>query len=591
MGRADRQRRYTMGYVVLMAVLGSLVFIAPRFDSLAWAGVGACGTAGVVLGIFLVRPQRPGAWWALAAALVATTLGNVFYGLATPPRLGPVALADISYLLMFPIIATALIGLTRATAVLEDRSSLIDLLALTCSALLSAWVFIVSPRLASDGVSATDWSVRAVYSLGDILVLVVTVRLVTAARRNAAAILLAVGAFGMLAEDVAYGVAESHGGLAPGGPADLGYVLLFTTWGAAALQPSMARLTAPAEGPPRQLREPMRGLGMAALLISAAFMPLALGYETITGDIRDGAVIAVAFGLTLALLVVRLSDAVGRHAAALRRERALRQAGMALVGAADSGAVATAVRAAIRTLLPAGAKHDIVVDFSLTDLLPLGEVSLARVVPVTQLPPHWSNRLAGFGHAIVCPLDAGVLYIGGDRRDLLATLDAVSILAGQAALALTRISLTEATSRRDSDGYLRAVTEHSNDVVLVLDDDQRIRYTSPSVADVLGIWPTPLATLHEIIAPADREQVVRTLKRARTGESDTTRDSWSLRRPDGTRVFVEAVFRDLRDDRLVRGMVVTLHDITDQRRAEHELLRRTPSGTPTTQNHTPGKLY
>jgi PAS domain S-box-containing protein len=238
------------------------------------------------------------------------------------------------------------------------------------------------------------------------------------------------------------------------------------------------------------------------------------------------------------------------------------------------------VRTAVRELLPADTPHIIIVDSSLTDLLPLNELSAPRVVPLHLTPPLWHARLGDFGYVLVCPLDAAVLYLAAERRDLRVVQDAVTVLAGQAALALARIALTEAVSRRDSDDYLQAVAEQTNDVVLVLDDDERIRYTSPSVTDLLGIWPTPFATLREIVNPDDRDQVDATLGVALTGGRDGTRDTWSLRRPDGTRVLVEVRFRDLRDDRLVRGMVITMRDVTEQRRHELELLRRHWEDTP-----------
>ncbi|MER7007061.1 PAS domain S-box protein [Dactylosporangium sp. NPDC000555] len=571
--------RVLVGYAALMTALAALLFARPDLDSVAWAGIGLCAAGAIVAGIARVRPQRPGPWWALAGALLAMTVGDFAYGLVSSSG-GAATAAELAYLAMLPIVTVALIGLTRESAFLDDRSRLLDLLALGTAALLASWVFIASPRMAGGVMTAAGWSVQAAFTLGDVIVLVVTVRLVTAAPRNAAAVLLAIGAAGMLVGDVAYGIAEAHGGLEPGGPADLAYVVLYAAWGAAALLPSMARLTAPPPGPVGAARGPVQGLGMAPLLACVAFAPLLLLVQAMTGGVHDGPVIAVASGITLALLVVRLSDAVGKHAGALRRERALRQAGTVLVGAADAGQVAAAVQAAVRTLLPEGAKHDIVVDFSLTDLLPLGELSAPRVRPVADIPPLWGARLAGYGHVLICPLDAGVLYVAGARRDLLTALDAVSVVAGQAALALARIGLTEAASRRDSDEYLRAVTEHGSDVVLVLDDDQRIRYTSPSVADVLGIWPTPFATLREIVAPQDRDQVLRTVQRALSGDRDGTRDRWSLRRPDGARVLVDVIFRDLRDDRLVRGMVVTLRDVTEQRRAAHEVVRRAFNDTP-----------
>ncbi|MEV6925279.1 PAS domain S-box protein [Dactylosporangium sp. NPDC051485] len=566
-----------------MAALATVLFVRPGLDSVAWAGIGLASAGAIVAGIVRYRPRRSSPWWALSAALVAMMLGDFAYGLVAPSDADPPALAQLSYLAMFPIVAIALIGLTRETAFLDDRSRLIDLLALGTAGLLAGWVFIASPRLAGGGMTAADWSVQAAFTLGDVILLVVTTRLVTATPRNVSAVLLAVGAAGMLAGDVAYGIGRPDGGLQPGGPADAAYVLLYAAWGAAALLPSMARLTAP----PRQpvaVREPVHGLGMALLLACVAFAPLLLLVQALTGGVHDGPMIAIASAITLALLVVRLSDAIAKHAGALRRERALRQTGTVLAGAADAGQVADAVRAAVRTLLPGDAPHDIVVDFSLTDLLPLGELSAPRVQPVADIPPLWAERLAGHGDVLVCPLDAGVLYVAAGRRELVTALDAVSVVAGQAALALARIGLTEAAGRRDSDEYLRAVTEHAGDVVLVLDDDQRIRYTSPTVAEVLGIWPAPFATLREIVAPQDRDQVRRTVERARTEDRDGTRDTWSLRRPDGTRVLVEVIFRDLRDDRLVRGMVVTLRDVTERRRAEHEMLRRAFNDTPAAQN-------
>nr|BFE57198.1 hypothetical protein GCM10020063_017240 [Dactylosporangium thailandense] len=576
-----RGRRLLVGYAVLVAALAIVLFVRPGLAPVVWAAIGLASAGAIVTGIARHRPQRPAPWWALSAALIAMTVGDVLYGLAPDD---PPALADVAYLTMFPVGAVALIGLTRASTVLDDRTRLIDLLALGTAALLAAWVFIASPRL-DGGLSPADWSTEAAFTLGDVIVLVVTVRLVTAAPRSPSAILLAAGAAAMLTGDVWYGVGHAaHDVMRPGGPADLAYVVSYAAWGAAALLSAMTRLTAPPAGAVRAAREPVGGLGLILLLVCVAFAPLVLMVQALTGGVHDGPMIAIASGITLVLLVVRLSDAVGKHASALRRERALRQTGTVLVGAHDAGQVAAAVKSAVATLLPAEAPHAIVVDFSLTDLLPLGELSTPRIQPIADIPPLWSAKLSEWDHVLVCPLDAGVLYVAGRRRDLLTAIDAVSVVAGQAALALARIGLTDAASRRDSDEYLRAVTEHGGDVVLVLDDDQRIRYTSPSVTEVLGIWPTPFATLREIVAPEDREQVERTVARARDEDRDGTRDEWSLRRPDGRRILLEVIFRDLRDDRLVRGMVVTLHDVTQDRRAEHELLRRAFTDTPAAQN-------
>ncbi|MGK5685001.1 PAS domain-containing protein [Actinoplanes sp. URMC 104] len=170
---------------------------------------------------------------------------------------------------------------------------------------------------------------------------------------------------------------------------------------------------------------------------------------------------------------------------------------------------------------------------------------------------------------LVCPLwleplavarpSGGALIVTGHRDALTAAHDALEVLAGQAALALDRISLVEAVGRRDSDLYLRAVISNTADLMLVLDDDQRIRYASPALQELLGDDNlSPLATLEDLVHPDDRSQVRRAFA---TGGDGTM--FCALRRPDHSQALVEATYRDLREDRLVRGFVITMRNVTD----------------------------
>ncbi|MCM4080575.1 PAS domain-containing protein [Paractinoplanes hotanensis] len=170
---------------------------------------------------------------------------------------------------------------------------------------------------------------------------------------------------------------------------------------------------------------------------------------------------------------------------------------------------------------------------------------------------------------LVCPLwleplavarpSGGALILTGRRDALTAAHDALEVLAGQAALALDRISLVEAVGRRDSDLYLRAVISNTADLMLVLDEDQRIRYASPALHEVLGDEKiSPLATLEDLVHPDDRGQI----RRAFAAGGDGTMFC-ALRRPDHSQVLVEATYRDLREDRLVQGFVVTMQNVSD----------------------------
>src|ERR1043165_3729955 len=187
MGR--RQILIMAVFGALMAALGSVVFVAPELDSVAWAGIGLSGAGAIVFGIRRIQPQRPGPWWALAAALVAMMAGDFLFGLMADAGAEPPPLAVLCYLAMFPLVATALIGLTRTSSTLDGRAGLLDLLAISSAPLLAAWVVIASPRLGTGEMTGTDWSIQAAYTLGDVIVLVVTVRLVRAAPRNPSAIL------------------------------------------------------------------------------------------------------------------------------------------------------------------------------------------------------------------------------------------------------------------------------------------------------------------------------------------------------------------------------------------------------------------
>jgi PAS domain S-box-containing protein len=182
----------------------------------------------------------------------------------------------------------------------------------------------------------------------------------------------------------------------------------------------------------------------------------------------------------------------------------------------------------------------------------------------------WASPPAGPGldDTLVCPLwleplavarpSGGALVLTGSREMLTAARDTLEVLAGQAALALDRISLVEAVGRRDSDLYLRAVIRNTPDAMLVIDSDQRIRYASPALRAMLGLEELPpLATLHDLVHPNDRSQVRQALETEGDGVVFC-----ALQRPDESQVLVEATYRDLREDRLVQGFVVTMRNVT-----------------------------
>ena len=511
-------------------------------------GAGSCLT--IIVGVRRHRPSRIGPWLLLAGSIAAIAVGDVFYALDL------MGVAEAFYLSMFVLVAAALLQFTRGGSLIVDRARLIDLLAFACSSLLVVWVFLIAGSGQFGKISAAD-------VIGDLVLLGVAVRLVFAAGRNVSAVLLLTGSVGMLASDTIYP-------LAPGPLTEAGYIVLYVTWGVAALHPSMARLTMPMS--PRAA--PWRGRWAALLGASVATPPAVLLVEALSGPVRDGVAIAVVGAITLLMAITRLGDSITRNSQAATRERALRTASGALVAAADPPAVKKAVGAAVEQLMPSGSVRRVL--FA-TDDRELAEAGLPDASPGPSPRSWWADE-SGDDHTLVCPLwlepmsvarpSGGALVITG-RRDVLAiTRDALEVLAGQAALALDRITLVEAVGRRDSDQYLRTVIGNTADLMLVIDDDQRIRYASPAVHDLLGDDElSPLATLSDLVHPDDRGQVRRAFQSNGDGKLFC-----SLRRADESQVLIEATYRDLREDRLVQGYVVTMRNVTDA----HDPVERAP---------------
>ncbi|GAA2853764.1 hypothetical protein Acy02nite_50080 [Actinoplanes cyaneus] len=507
--------------------------------ALEWFVLGVGSAAAILYGVHRHRPARNAPWLLLAAAVVASAGGDVLTALNRP------RVADVCFYAMFVLVGCTLLQFTRVGAILVDRTRLIDLLAFACSAMLVIRVFVIGD---AGGIG----DVSGAYVMGALLLLAVVTRLLGAAGRNLSAVLLVAGAVGVLVSDIVQP-------LWPGRLSESGFVLLYLAWGTAALHPSMVRLTEPAAPRPA----PWLARWATLLGISVATPPIVLLIEAIDGTVRDGVVIAVAGAITLLLTVTRLTDAVNLNGQALMRERGLRQASAALVAAADTRAVDEAVRAAIAQLMPPDTVRSAVVA---TDDHQLASAAVPGPGAGLAHRSWWAGEAGHDDATLVCPLwleplavarpSGGALILVGRRETLTASRDTLEVLAGQAALALDRISLMEAVGRRDSDLYLRTVIRNSADMMLVIDEDQRIRYASRSLRELLGVDDLPpLATLDDLVHPDDRNQ----LRQAFRGSGDGV-VSCSLVRAGGGQVLVEATYRDLREDRLVQGFVVTMRD-------------------------------
>ena len=570
--------RKVIGWYWLGTAAVAVAYLAlPTWHVLTWGLIGASTVAAVLFGTVRNRPRRALLWGFVAAGLFAYIAGDTTYNVLAmlhhQPNPYP-SVADAVYLAVYPLLGAGLFGLAKSGAHHRDRVDLLDAVSLTASVTLLAWIFLIHPYLVNSDLQVIQKAVSCAYPIGDILLLAAIARLVTVAANTRAVLLLAAGTVFLFATDAVYSLMQLAGTWRIGTPLDLGWAISYAAFGAAAIHPSMTQLTEP-----RLLRPAQTGGARLRLLVSSSLIPPAvLLFEAVRGQVHDGVVIALFSALAFALVSWRLAGVIDTHRRVIARERALREAGAALVAATEAEEVERVVRASVANLLPAG------VDYRLL-LLPQTPAAVsgtgASLRYTRSLDPEVSARLRDFDVVLCCPLrledrpsgrpEIGVLVLAAAEIALVGLEGAIDVLAAQAALATERIGLSNEIYRRRSEEYFRTLVLNAADVILILDDDDVVRYASPSAVTLFGTEDLARRGLVDLVCPTGVDAVRASLAALRRGATDPEVSDWSVRRGAGELAQVEVSYQDLRSDPTVAGIVATLRDVTDRRRLEREL--------------------
>ncbi|MES5820137.1 aminotransferase class I/II-fold pyridoxal phosphate-dependent enzyme [Streptomyces sp. RG80] len=572
-------------HVCTVAVATAVYMTVPSTRTPLWAVIGLAGVGAVLVGSHLHRPAHRWPWLVLAAGLLTFIAGDTYYNVmeeyfhASNPFPSP---ADALYLTTYPLFAIGLSGLVRYRWDGHDLPSLLDALIFTAGLGLPVWVYLVQPLSALEGMTWQQRAISIAYPLGDVLVLALLARMLTASTvdgHNRSVRLLVVGTVTLLGFDIAYGIMQLNDTWQAGTLLDTGWIVFYTAWGLAALHPSMVELTAAVPRQETLLPRPRR---LVMLTVATLIAPGILLYEGVTGVAHHAAVIAAFSGVLFLLVILRLTGMVVAHRKATARELALRRAGASLVSAVRQQEVARSCEAAVDTLLGPAVRHrtlllaaDRAADLNLA---PGG----SRMLPTYVLSPDVVGGLDGLRTVLACPMTPpdrpaaqvpGVLVVAGPPESLSETRGSLEILAAHAGLAMERVVLRQEVIRRESEAYFRTLVRNTSDVILIVEDDNTIRYASPSASSVFGTADLVGAALPELVDARDRNRAARELTAIRENGPRATHDHWWVRHRSG-RVEVEVRCSDFRDERTVAGLVVTLRDVTEQRRLEHELTQR-----------------
>ena len=132
-----------------------------------------------------------------------------------------------------------------------------------------------------------------------------------------------------------------------------------------------------------------------------------------------------------------------------------------------------------------------------------------------------------------------------------------------------RVGSEPASRRHLSAGLLLDVS----DVVLLLGEDGRICYQSPSAAGAWGYAPEVVAAkgIFELVEEPDRQRVRALFARALATAGETVTTNVGLLHADGTPRDFNLRLTNRLDHPDLRGVVATLRDISERRAFEHEL--------------------
>lgn len=303
-----------------MGVLAIAYFATPPdalISTILWGALGVGSAAAIVVGAQVNNPPRRAPWLLLAAGVFLQAVGDCAAQLVS---LGGGGLAErvpipihALYVGMFVCVFLGLLQLARTGEGDRDRAGLLDAVTVTIGAGLLCWVFLVEPAV-KPGIAPADALLVAGYPIGQLVLVSLIVWLLLGMRPSPSLALLVTGALVLAAGIVHYLLVLLHGDWQTGTPSDLAWITFDVAWGAAALHPSMARLTQARADHPVHLT-PAR---LVLLAVCSLIPSLVLVGMAVNGDLQAPLVVGLTGTAMVLLVLARLGGALRRQSQLLR---------------------------------------------------------------------------------------------------------------------------------------------------------------------------------------------------------------------------------------------------------------------------------
>ena len=231
--------------------LGALYFVLPIFGvtDVAVTGIylviSAATPVAILYGLRRHRPAGRTGWLLLAGGQAVIAVAEIFSAAAEYFGAGfqEPSPSDVLYLGAYPILFAALLTFVRRRTPQWDTASAVDAAVIAIGAALASWVFVVQPLTSGVGESTGAKVVQSGYPILDLLLLIVTVRMVLGAGvRTVSFMLLVASIVLLLAADTGYAVLSLLQVDQFVSPLDVLWMGSYALLGTAALHPSMHRV-------------------------------------------------------------------------------------------------------------------------------------------------------------------------------------------------------------------------------------------------------------------------------------------------------------------------------------------------------------
>ncbi|OLB65621.1 MAG: hypothetical protein AUI10_05995 [Actinobacteria bacterium 13_2_20CM_2_72_6] len=285
--------------------------------------ISASVVAALVVGIRRHRPRPRLPWVLFTAGQAFYTAGDVAWNLVNA-RYGSVptpSAIDGLYMAFYPLVAVGLWILVRRRSRDLRRSGMVIDALVTASAVGMVTWLLIRPSMVDSTASVAATLVNLFYPLGDLVLLVLALRLaLSGGRRSGALRLLVLSLVLTTAADLGYLVISARSDFDGGSVTDLLWLAGYVAFGAAALHRSMTGLSDPVPAAAARLSRGRVVLLGAAMLVA----PVAPALAAVSGHAVDLIAFVTGAAVLYLLVLARIVGVVRQHERALRREQVLR---------------------------------------------------------------------------------------------------------------------------------------------------------------------------------------------------------------------------------------------------------------------------